>query len=93
MEKRGLTSRVFCLLFERLAVDAEGGHRAGFEPWKRNFFLAAFADTIGVLLHPSQRFIDLFDQPLLALTDPYGKVLFGLCGSLIADVGEWLLAI
>lgn len=77
---------------EGLTVDAEGGHGAGFKTWKGDFFFAALADTVEILIHPVEGLIDLLQQALLALLDTHGKVLIGFSGGLIADIRKGFLA-
>ena len=49
------------LLFDRLAVDAEGSDWAGFQPRIGNHFFAALTDAIDILVHPLKRLVDLLD--------------------------------
>src|SRR5262245_5601732 len=88
-----LTAGFFFLLFESLTVDAEGGDWTGFQPRIGNLFFATLTDAIDVLVHSSERLIDLLDQPLLALTDPHQKVLLSLRRCLIANIRERLLTV
>jgi hypothetical protein len=81
------------LFFQRLAIDAEGGHGTSFESGIGNLFFAALTDAIGLLVHPIKRLIDLLDQALFALTDTHRKILFGLRRRLIADVRECRLTV
>jgi len=88
-----LTADFLFLFFQRLAIDAEGGHGTGFESGIGNLFFAALTDAIDILVHSLKRLVDLLDQPLLALTDTHRKILLGLRRRLIADVGERLLTL
>jgi hypothetical protein len=45
-----------------LALDAEGGHRAGLEAGKADFFPAVLTDTEGALPNASQGLVDLSNQ-------------------------------
>ena len=83
----------FFLLFEGLAIDAEGGDGTGFESRIGNLFFAAFTDAVDVLVDSTERFVYFFDQSLFALTDPHRKILIGFRRGLIAHIRERFLPV
>ena len=82
----GLPAGPLFLFLKRFALDTEGCDRAGFEPLVGNVLTALLADAVGLVLHPTQGFIDLLEQFLFAFHDPHGKALIFFCRRLITHI-------
>ena len=68
MSGRLLGELAFAQFFQRLAVDAQGGRRACFQPLDADFDAALVAVAIIVTIDAAKRFVDLLDQLALAVT-------------------------
>src|SRR5207247_9143265 len=64
----------FILLFARFALDAQIGHRSGFEPLKGNVVAAPAAGSERAVINPLHGLIDLLEELLLALLEPKQKI-------------------
>ena len=62
-----LSNLFFAVLFQRLAVDAQGGCGAGFQALQADFDAAGITVSIFAIFNAGDRFVDLFDQFAFAI--------------------------
>src|SRR5215831_9982780 len=74
-------------LMPLLRLDRKGGNRARVETLQRNRLAGLLAETVGAVLEPPQRGIDLGDQLALAVAGAKLELALGLGRGAVGEVG------